>query len=142
MVAIITTFGFASAGMTVKFLVKKRNFNPTTLAFSVFLCSNSIALIIGIFYWINFHFVFRCLIIGTFCGICNSLGIASLINALALGPAGPCTAIANSTAYLLFTVAEALINLRMLRALEILGFVFGICGVMAISAPQAIKRIF
>ena len=90
LVAVLTTVGFSVEGENARFLVIYRGMIPSTLGYSAFFCANTIAFIVGLFYWYFVSFNLRYLLIGTFCGFVNTLGIVSIVHGFASSAPGPC----------------------------------------------------
>jgi hypothetical protein len=98
---------FTISGYLTKNLTdSKIGFDPSTLAFSAYFIVNLIILVAAVIYWNMVAFSHYLFWLGMIGSIINSLGTASMQNAVAIGPAGPASALA-AVSNLLLVVIEA-----------------------------------
>lgn len=110
-------------------------FNPSTLSFSSNLVVNSTILIFALIYWNIVAFSQYLFWLGMVGSIINTFGIVFMQNAMAIGPAGPASALA-AVSNLLLVVIEAVKNQEMLSLLEIISLLFGTFGAMILVVPD------
>eukprot|EP00356_Strombidium_inclinatum_P000909 CAMPEP_0170512328 /NCGR_PEP_ID=MMETSP0208-20121228/66789_1 /TAXON_ID=197538 /ORGANISM="Strombidium inclinatum, Strain S3" /LENGTH=203 /DNA_ID=CAMNT_0010795947 /DNA_START=362 /DNA_END=970 /DNA_ORIENTATION=+ len=138
---VITPMSFTANGMLVKHLTgDKMKFDPSTLSFSAYFSVNILILIAAVWYWVKIEFDMYLFIVGLIGSIINTLGIASIQNAIACGPAGPASALA-ACSNILLVIIEAVKNSEMLSPLELVALILGTFGSLELVIPEAFEKL-
>lgn len=133
---IITPCMFCTNGMfSKKVFSPSVGFDASNLSFMSYGIVNVIVLAFAIPYWVNKDFNNYLFWVGAAGSIINTLGLVCIQNALAIGPAGPISAIAACSSILL-VIIEALKVGKMISLAEIIGLIFGCYGAFILVIPE------
>jgi len=139
--AVITPLAFTINGVLTKHLTTKEKnpFNASNLSFSSYLIVNILMMICAIPYWILVSFSLRLFVIGLIGGLINTCGLVCVQNAMAVGPAGPVSAVV-AISNLLLVIVEAFKMWKVPSIFEILAFLFGAYGAVILVLPGYFER--
>ena len=140
---ILTPLCFTLNGMLTKHLITRveNPFDPSTLSFGSYGVVNFIMIIAAVSYWNTQGIDWYLFWVGVIGSSINSVGIVCIQNAIAVGPAGPASALAAMST-LMLVVVQVIKNQKMLGLFELLGFILGLFGVLVLVIPQTIFKLF
>jgi len=136
--SVITPIGFAISGMLVKWLVRYRGMHPSYLSFGSYTIINFLLTVGAIIFFCVHGISWKLFFIGFVGSVINTLGIVSAVHAVSNGPAGPASALMNSSNILL-AIVEAIRFMTMPRSLEIVGMIIGLFGATVLTIPDQLK---
>ena len=102
---------------------------------------NAIIQIIAVVYWYKVSFDARIFWIGLASGLFESLGKTCIQTAIAIGLAGPASAI-SSVGGVELVIYEAIKNGRMITFIETVALILSFIGSVTLVVPNAVKKIF
>ena len=114
--------------------------HPTRLGYGAFTLASIFNMVFALYYWMRVEFIKRLFVVGFFGSIINTIGLVCQVNALAIGPPGPSTALANIQNIILL-VTQSVRYMRAPTILEVMGIMVGLTGSLVLTVPQVFVKI-